>query len=271
MNRNTIWQGGLFILLSVPLKTLALCEAVGAFSINAGSITVQRDAQVGQPISDWLYSGRGMSYQNCNYDTMAQYSLETGVRSNNGRSSGLLYATDTVFDTNLPGVGFIIEGESHVNTSAWAPWRGIQVGRTEWPIFYISNAVGIRHSFGHQARILLVKTHTIQGGTLSGPVGTFYVGIRETGAWSPEVPISFSGGVVTVLACSVSTPNVSVALGKQPKSVFSGINSGTAWQDFSIGLDCDRNARVNVQINAVAYPGITGVMRLDSAPGVISI
>ncbi|XQK62274.1 fimbrial protein [Escherichia coli] len=41
-----------------------------------------------------------------------------------------------------------------------------------------------------------------------------------------------------------------------------------SWQAFNIGLDCDKSARINVQIDAVQDPSnVAGVMKLDSAPG----
>lgn len=258
----------LLVLLATSSGVKAACDAVGSFTINPGSITVQRDMAVGQPITDWLYSNSGVAYQNCNYDAQLQYNIENGVKSYNGRSSGLSYNGETVFDTALPGVGFVLQSRAQKGSQGWTGWNGISAGKTQAPVLYTNHNKGDRISFSDQMRIRLIKTGNIKTGALSGNIGYFYAGIKQTSSWSPEKVVSFSGGQITSVACSVTTNPVNVPLGEHNKREFSGAGTGTGWQTFNIGLNCDQNARINVRIDATADSdaGVPGIIKLDSDP-----
>ncbi len=264
---NKIIQWGLMVFLMISGGAKAACDAVGSFTLSPGSITVQRDVTVGQPFTDWIYSNSGVAYQNCNYDSLLQYNIENGIKSYNGRSSGLSYNGETVFDTNLAGVGFVIEGNAQMNSMAWAGWQGILTGATEETVVKTSHANGARPAFTDQVRIRLIKTGNIQTGVLSGNVGNLFAGVREVSSWNTETPVSFSGGQITAVACSVTTNPVNVSLGNHGKSEFSGVGTTTAWQTFNIGLDCDAGAKINVRIDpsAGAAGSLTDVMKLDDA------
>ncbi len=267
MNKMMLWVC-LLVLLTISNGVNAACDAVGSFTISPGSITVQRDVAVGQPFTDWIYSNSGVAYQNCNYDSQLQYNIENGIKSYNGRSSGLSYNGETVFDSNLPGVGFVIEGSASVNSQGWTGWQGILAGTTEEKVVSTSHNNGSRPTFADQMRIRFIKTGNIQTGALSGNVGYFYAGVRETASWSTEKLVSFAGGQITSVACSVTTNPVDVPLGDHKKNEFNGSGSATDWLTFNIGLDCNKNARINIQIDAAQDPSnVAGVMMLDSASG----
>lgn len=176
----------LLVLLATSSGVKAACDAVGSFTINPGSITVQRDMAVGQPITDWLYSNSGVAYQNCNYDAQLQYNIENGVKSYNGRSSGLSYNGETVFDTALPGVGFVLQSRAQKGSQGWTGWNGLSAGKTQVPVLFTTHNKGDRISFSDQMRIRLIKTGNIKTGALSGNIGYFYAGIKQTSSWSPE-------------------------------------------------------------------------------------
>lgn len=267
--KKIMYWGYILVLLAISGGVNAACDAVGSFTINPGSITVQRDVAVGQPFTDWIYSNSGVAYQNCNYDSQLQYNIENGVKSYNGRSSGLSYNGETVFDTVLPGVGFVIEGNAQVGSQAWIGWQGIKAGTTEETVVRTTHNNGDRPVFTDQMRIRLIKTGNIQTGALSGNVGYFFAGVRETSGWSTEKVVSFAGGQITSVACTVTTNPVDVPLGEHDRSEFSGTGTGTDWQTFNIGLNCDKDARINVRIDATADSdaGVLGVIKLDGDPG----
>ncbi|MEQ0274292.1 fimbrial protein [Klebsiella sp. CN_Kp100] len=266
MNKMMQWAC-MLVLLAISSGVNAACDAVGSFTLNPGSVTVQRDVAVGQPFTDWIYSNSGVAYQNCNYDSQLQYNIENGIKSYNGRSSGLSYNGEAVFDTNLPGVGFVVEGNAQVGSQAWIGWQGIKAGTSEKSVVKTSHNNGDRPAFTDQMRIRLIKTGNIQTGALSGNAGYFYAGVRETANWSTEQPVSFAGGQITSVACSVTTNPVDVSLGDHNKNEFSGVGTTTSWKTFTIGLDCDQNARINVRIDpaAGAVGSMTDVMKLDNA------
>ncbi|WP_334652691.1 hypothetical protein [Klebsiella michiganensis] len=156
--KKIMYWGYILVLLAISGGVNAACDAVGSFTINPGSITVQRDVAVGQPFTDWIYSNSGVAYQNCNYDSQLQYNIENGVKSYNGRSSGLSYNGEKVFDTVLPGVGFVIEGNAQVGSQAWIGWQGIKAGTTEETVVRTTHNNGDRPVFTDQMRIRLIKT-----------------------------------------------------------------------------------------------------------------
>ncbi|HHG0683651.1 fimbrial protein [Enterobacter cloacae] len=254
--------------LTVSQASWALCSASGSFSISPGSIVVQRDAVVGQPISDWLMSNQGVAYQNCNYDSTTQYLIVAGIK-NTGSKASVTWNGEAVFNTNVAGVGFVFEGRTSFDSNPLPDnWTGIASGQSQVFTTQTSHSSGYHPSINDQARIRLIKTGNITPGTLSGNLGRFIAGTRENAQWSTEIPIAFSGGQITTVACTVNTPDVDVNLDQHKKSEFTGAGSATEWKAFNIELDCDKSSRINVRIDATQDPSnIAGVMKLDSAAG----
>lgn len=258
----------LFASMSSALGTELYCTPVSSFSINPGSIEVQRDIAVGQPIGDWVESNSAVSYVDCNYDYYPHDPIVSGVKSYN-KLAGMTYGGYTVFSTNLAGIGFIIEGKAYFSTtSSWSSWQGVMAGTYERDLSTTAHSVGVHPSVTNQARIRLIKTGDVTGGNLSGSAGSFYAGLRSRGWFSSEVPITFSGGRVATLSCSVIQSKITVQLGKHTKGEFSGIGSGTDWHNFNIEVDCDTNAHINVRIDAVADPSHqAGVLKINDRSG----
>ncbi|WP_347254505.1 fimbrial protein [Leminorella grimontii] len=257
---------GLVLFANVPPAQGAelYCMPVSSFSINVGNVSVQRDISVGQPIGDWIESSSAVSYVECNYDYYPSDPIVSGIKSYNS-FAGITYNGHAVFNTNLTGVGFIIEGKAYFNTtSSWSSWAGVSAGTDQRDLLATGHRVGFHPHIMNQARIRLIKTGDVTSGDLSGAIGSFYAGLRTRGWFSSEVPITFSGGKVTALSCSVAQSRISVRLGEQDKSQFSGIGSGTEWQDVNIMLNCNQNARINVRIDALAdLSRLPGVLKID--------
>lgn len=73
---------------------------------------------------------------------------------------------------------------------------------------------------------------------------------------------------IVIPTCTLLSSTIDVPLGKHLKSEFSGPGSATPWQPFNIPLSCDKDAKINVRIDADADVSSTpGVMTLDSQPG----
>ena len=246
----------------------ASCVPGGNFSVSYGTITVQRDVVVGQPISDWLVSSQGVVYQNCNYDNVPQYPISSGIKSTNSRAS-ITWNGEAVFNTNISGVGFVLEGRTSFDSTPLPnSWTGIESGQSQVFPALTSHISGDHPSINAQMRLRLIKTGEITPGTLSGSVGRFIAGTRDNAGWSTEVPVTFSGGQIMNVGCTVTTPDVSVLLGPHKKSEFSGPGTATEWKTFTIGLNCDKSAHINVQIDGTHVPsGANGVMALDSEAG----
>ncbi|ELC7203509.1 fimbrial protein [Enterobacter hormaechei] len=265
-----LWRGMMLLVgLAFCQASWALCSITGSFSISPGTVVVQRDAVVGQPISDWLMSNQGVAYQNCNFDSTPQYDINAGIK-NTGAKASITWNGEAVFKTNVPGVGYVFEGRTSVDSNPLPEnWTGIASGQSQVFIIQISHSAGYHPSINDQARIRLIKTGDITPGALSGSPGRFIAGTRENAQWSTELPITFSGGQITTIACSVTSPDViEVPLGQHQKAEFSGPGSSTDWKAFNVGLNCDKSARINVQIDATQdLSNVAGVMKLDSASG----
>ncbi|MDZ4034392.1 fimbrial protein [Kluyvera ascorbata] len=264
-----VWRGILLLVgMAVCQTSWAFCSVTGSFSINPGTVVVPPDAAVGQPISDWVMSNEGVAYQNCNYDATPQYVINSGIK-NTGPKASLTWNGEAVFNTNVPGVGYVFEGRSSVDSNPLPEnWTGIASGQSQVFTLQISHSAGYHPSINDQARIRLIKTGDITPGALSGSPGRFIAGTRENGQWSTELPITFSGGQITTIGCVVTSPDVRVGLGQHKKAEFSGVGSATDWTVFYMSVICDKGTRVFMAVNATADSSSTpDVMKLDNDGG----
>lgn len=249
---------GVVAILFYSSVAMANCTIAGSFSFDVGKITVQRDVAVGQPISDWIYTSQGIAYKPCvNFNT--SYAIVSGVGSYNSHTS-LKYNGSTVFNSNLSGVGFVLEGRTSIENDSWSGWTN------DLAIMAKKKPPNVS-SIDNQARIKFIKTGNIISGSLGNNAGIFYAGTQEDNVWSPEISLPLTGSILNV-ACTITTPDINLFLGKYRKSDFTGTGSTTAWQDFNIDLNCDKTARINVRIDGTAdsSAGSQGVMKLDSSP-----
>lgn len=158
---------------------------------------------------------------------------------------------NSVYRTNIAGVGLRL-----INTD---------LGET---IPYVQERSGERSYVvirGDGIRGELIKTGDITGGMLEA-------GVLARGSVSGQFSfanVTLSGAsVINLTSCTVTTPAIEVPLGEHQKSDFTGRGSGTAWQTFNIGLECDPGARINVRIDATvdSDAGKTDIMALDPDP-----
>lgn len=213
--------------------------------VSFGSVVVQRDAAVGSVIataSTGAYHG-GNTLAGCT--TAWTYHWELSKWGTLSPLGGGIY------NTNLPGIGIRL-----TNTSS---------GKVI-PYDQSTNANTYVYISGIKAE--LIKTGDITSGTLStGVLARASAVAAASQLYFANVTLNGSN-TVSSAACSVSTPTVDVPLGQHQKSEFSGVGSATEWETFSIGLDCDKSARINVQIDATQDPSnVPGVMKLDSTAG----
>jgi hypothetical protein len=128
----TVWRGIILLMgMAASQATWAFCTGVGSFTINPGTVVVQRDATVGQPISDWLVSNQGVAYQDCNYDGTPQYAITTGIK-NTGSKASVTWNGEAVYNTSVRGVGFVYEGRLSVDSTPLpGNWTGIASGQSQ--------------------------------------------------------------------------------------------------------------------------------------------
>lgn len=240
----------LFALWGAASGAQAACNFVGGVTgevpgyISFGNVTVQRDAPVGSVIATattGAYNG-GNSIAGCTEAWTYRWEL-TQWRT-------LSASGNNIYSTNLPGVGIRL---TNTASNRLLPYDQSVPGNT---YIFIGND-GIKAE--------LIKTGDITGGTLnSGMLARASVANQFYFANA-----TLNGtNTITSVACSVTTPDVNVNLNQHTKSEFSGPGSATAWQSFNIGLDCNKNSRINVRIDATQDPSnVPGVMKLDSESG----
>ncbi|WP_058911249.1 fimbrial protein [Entomohabitans teleogrylli] len=240
----------MMILLLLPAVGYARCNFVDGITsevsveVNFGNIIVQRDAAVGTVIGTANTGdfNNGRSIAGCDVPwTFAWEIRQWRTLSSSGNN---------IYNTNIPGVGIrLVMGTS----GRHLPFQ-IDFPALNYPI--LSNV-----------RVELIKTGNISGGTLTPGMLAQAVIVNQF----PMANIRLTGtNTVSAAACSVTTPGVNVAMGDHDKREFRGLGTGTGtgWTRFNISLNCNRNARINVRIDATPDPiNRPGVMRLDRAPG----
>ncbi|GKX56016.1 hypothetical protein SOASR030_21280 [Leminorella grimontii] len=240
-------QLGMFIILLGFLSNVhASCYKGGDFikTISFGNVIVQRDMPIGSTIASVVtgdYNGG---------KTMAGCTTDWTYRWERSQWPMLSDLGNKIYLTNLPGVGIRL-----TNTAS-----GFVLPYDE--AFYANEYVILT---GNGIKAELIKIGDITGGALdSGRLARasvanqfYFADLHLTGVNN-----------ITSVACSVTTPAVNVPLGQRNKSEFSGIGSGTVWQDVNIMLDCNKDARINVRIDAIAdRSGLPGVLAIDEQPG----
>lgn len=282
MNRILIM---LFYLLCFSYTSIGVAEAanctpqIGASIFTSGGQVVQRDAAVGTPIGATLYGTNALTIK-CVTDVGG---------SSAGIKSLLAYSMTIngvrVYSTNLPGVGIAIGMNSHsgsVNSVGMA-YPGVHdyslfLGQTmpavngatssDWMVDGWSNNNGDVFSYTFQPMIQLYKIGPVTAGNLNGVIGAFMGNsqAKAAGTWTSDIPISFSSPV-SVVACSIKTPNLVFPIGNILASTF-GTTIGTipsgAQNTQSLGLDCDAGANINVSLSGTQNPdvGTTSVLAL---------
>lgn len=201
------------------------CQATGSTnvgSLNLGNLVVQRDAPVGTVLATVNSSYTNQQVDMCTGGGYENYYITYPGASTTGISN--------VYSTNIPGIG--IRGKMF----------GIYASPAGVSNYIYGNSAGI---FSGPATLEVVKTGTTSSGTfITGEAMKVTV---DNGAKIESIVIT--GGSVTSLACSVSTPNVNVALDPVLSSSFTGVNSTKGPQPFTIGLSCSASARINASLS----------------------
>ncbi|MDO8235634.1 fimbrial protein [Citrobacter werkmanii] len=212
--------------------------------LSFGNVIVQRDAPVGSVLSTvttGAYNG-SQTIAGCSEPWTYRWELSKwGTLSSLGSN---------IYNTNISGVGIRL---TNTTTNKVIPYDQ-SVGANTY-IYIGSNGI----------KAELIKTGDITGGTLNSGmlarasvVNQFYFANATLNGTN----------TITSVACSVTTPDVNVKLDQHKKSEFTGPGSATAWQAFNIALDCNKNSRINVRIDATQDPSnVAGVIKLDNAAG----
>ena len=231
------------------------CQVITS-SINIplpSTVVVQRDAAIGQPISDWVTTGSHEIYSCTWYGGGNNYNIiESLTTTNTGETYTENGITYQIHPTNLTGVGIVVQATSESSHSSgpstydfpWGNWAG-------------NAGYNFNITATFQASARLIKTaNNISGGNITGAqVGTIKTAYQPpTGSYWYTIPVSYGGTRVMVVACSVNTPTLNVPLGDHLTTEFTGVGYTTTPKEVPISLDCNAGARINVMVQATPDP-----------------
>ncbi|MGL5389647.1 MAG: fimbrial protein [Serratia sp. (in: enterobacteria)] len=233
--------------------------SINVTTTNLGNTIVQRDTPIGSTLMTTFVSN--------GYDSNTRFAYcmagETGSWNISGVSpvSGFAHT----YQTNVAGVGLRIQAATssfyygasgspdtyYVETTT-APWPGRGWAWSNWGTGYT---------------ISLIKT----GPTGNGDIGATQSTFTLTGLGA-LLRLNITGGTITTVACSITTPNVNVPLDPVLASSFTAVNSTRGDTPFTIGLECDAGARINASLSFTQNTGTSNnsVIQLTGAgtPGV---
>lgn len=229
-----------------------------SYTINLpATVTVQRDATVGQPITDW-YDTPVSNIYNCTGSSGTGGSRYMVYEHKTLAAGGTTYTDGgvaySISPTNIPGVGVIVRAKSK-GAGPLSGYYNFPYGR------WISDSYKDTFTFQFAAGARLIKTDKINAGMVSGKsIGYVDVRSESSGAYYYNVPVSFTGSTVTVLACSVTTPTITFPIGDIAVSKF-GTSVGTvpagARNTQNLGLNCDTGVNINVTLQGIQNPDVS--------------
>lgn len=166
-----------------------------------------------------------------------------------------------VYDSGVPGIGVALMNDQNQRISGAG---GTACDSRGTPIGYISSD-GM-NSFNFDVTLELVKTsNTISSGSLSQAQTIFGIGVyANDGIGSPNT-IDYAGNIdVKSITCSVNASALTVILGDNPTTLFSGIGSTGRSVTQNIDITCNNPANVAYTVNS-------GNGFVAGAPGVINL
>lgn len=238
-------------------------------TIDIGNIVIPADTPVGAGLGT-VSTGPYQSLYGCNNLTETLY-LNL---ASDGSQSGVIYNSGQVFNTNSPGIGYIIGSTAACNDYGHGQCTGgesgniwIPSGASKVMLLGEGTVTNFQVDWGGRPSIQLVKTGDITSGTLSGNIGHYSMSGSDGGI-SPSVNIALAGSVtVTGQSCTVLTSTAKPDLGSHLISEFTGINSTTTSVDVPVKLNCPVNILVNATLNATSDASTTQPGAIKLTPG----
>jgi type 1 fimbria pilin len=177
--------------------------------------------------------------------------------SSSAISSGMTVIVDgmnyTIFETGVPGVGYII-GLKDFNGTQYIP---LQSGITQ--SYPADGTNGYAQDLGWSAKVTFIKTGTaLKSGvyqipTIDAAVLTAYNNEVKTA----KVIINPTTITVTASGCTVGTKSASVDLGTLDIRTLPTVGSTSPSGTFTVGLTCDANVAVNAVMTDQTTPSNT--------------
>lgn len=172
-------------------------------------------------------------------------------------SSGMTVTVDgvnyTIFETGIPGVGYII-GLKDFKGTTYVP---LQTGITQ--SYPADGTSGYATKLGWSAKVTFIKTGTAlksgvyQTPTINAAILTAYNNEVKTA----QVIINPTTITVTASGCTVGTQSANVDLGTIDVRTLPTVGSTSPSGAFNVGLTCDANVAVNAVMTDQTTPSNT--------------
>lgn len=169
-------------------------------------------------------------------------------------SSGMTVTVDgvnyTIFETGIPGVGYIL-GLKDFNGSEYVP---LQTGITQ--SYPASGTSGYAQNLGWSAKVTFVKTGTaLKSGTYTTPTITAAI-LTAYNNETKTAQVIINPTTITVAAsgCTVDTKSANVDLGTLDIRTLSTVGSTSPSGVFNVTLTCDQNIAVNAVMTDQTTP-----------------
>ncbi|ENC9862336.1 hypothetical protein ABLG29_005821 [Klebsiella variicola] len=223
--------------------------------VNAGTITVQRDAPLGLPISDFI-TGTSNFLATCNSNADRSYG-GMNIQSVTPVAPTPNYQGNAVFSTGLQGVGSTIGTVAHIVWSTGSTFDRnyyIPTGSTRYDIGNGGGSTYFTFTVTAANQFRLIKTaNAISSGIINIKIADMIAMIDHNGSIQSSfaaIPV-YLNATINVLACSVSTPNVNVMLPTVNSNSFTGVGHTQGDTPFTVGLQCDAGAKINATLNFI--------------------
>lgn len=248
--QSIVWLACFIILITGnnALASVTCTKKVNSISVAGGTISVQRDKSVGESFSNVL-SGNMQEIASCSIKNNDAFyiNLESAIPNSTKTPA---YGNKAVFSTDINGIGLVM-GVSGGLSNPGRTGYYIKSGNNTTTLNGLwSGGSGGPYPIYIQNLFQFIKTEQpMLSGNISGRVAN--VVLRQgtmTGPILQTIPVNLTA-TVKVLACSVSSSNVTVPLDTVYADTFNAVGSTKGDSLFTVGLNCDAGARINATMN----------------------
>lgn len=245
----------IFLTLASGYSYAGCSNLISSATLNFGNVIVQRDAPSNSAVSGLIY---GVQQDVATCVDPGGTGVANGIVSVLNTAGS--YNGNAVFNTSLNGIGI-----------SMGLLGGFYAGQYDKPMLAGTTFTSEGWSSGpptrtwtYQPYIQFVKTAALAtSGYINQQIAYYRPEYGSTnfmaGVNSGVIPLYISG-TVTVVACSISTPNLTFPIGDVPVSSFGstvGTTPAVAQNTQNLGLNCDVGANINVSLSGTQNPDIS--------------
>lgn len=226
-----------------------------------GSLNVKRDAAVGTILFDSGWANGGSTRVGCFGSGLATYGYSSFMQAVPGQAH--------VYQTGVQGVGIkAAYSNSYGSQPSNIDSVNLNSGSSlmDWP--RLSQAyTSVLYTPAGLYRVQLVVTGPLATGsntmTLPSPAARTYYG----SLLSNQAVFTNTTVVVQTVACTVTTPSVTVHLRPVKISDFKGVGSSIGQTPFTVRMNCPKGAVVSYQFDGTSPAGVSGTGLLANGTG----